>query len=167
MSWLTLRTWTLRRRVVALCVTVGLLLTALGIAAVFTAAASNDRIEDVLNRTTPMRAYGESIVTAMVDQETAIRGYAISGRDANLEPYRRGLAEQNRLIGEIQKLLRSPGAGDDDIRASLRDVQARDVRPHRARRVVRVEREAPLHAHLARRVADVEERVARAHRRDD
>ena len=125
MSWLTLRTWTLRGRVAALCVTVGLLLTALGIAAVFTAAASNDRIDDVLNRTTPMRAYGESIVTAMVDQETAIRGYAISGREANLEPYRRGLAEENRLIGEIQNLLRSPGTVDDAIRASLRDVRAR------------------------------------------
>jgi signal transduction histidine kinase len=118
------RTWTLRQRVVALCVTVGIMLTALGIIALFPAAQSNDRINDVINRTTPMRAYGESMVTAMVDQETGIRGYAISGRDENLEPYRRGLAEQNRLVAEIGKLLR-PGSGDDAIRASLGEVQAR------------------------------------------
>jgi signal transduction histidine kinase len=124
-SPLALEAWTLRQRVVALCVMVGVLLTALGVVALFTAAQSNDRIDDVVNRTTPMRAYGESMVTAMVDQETAIRGYAISGRDANLEPYRRGLAEQNRLVVEIQKLLRPPGTGDDAIRASLREVQAR------------------------------------------
>jgi signal transduction histidine kinase len=117
------RTWTLRRRVVALCVAVGVLLTALGIVAVFTAATSNDRIEDVLNRTGPMRADGESLVTAMVDQETAIRGYAISGQETNLDPYRRGLDDQRRLIAEIEGLLRAPGDGDDGIRAALRDVQ--------------------------------------------
>jgi signal transduction histidine kinase len=110
---------------VALCVTVGILLTALGVVAVFTAAQSNDRINDVLNRTGPMRADGESLVTAMVDQETAIRGYAISGKEANLEPYRRGLADEKRLITEIQGLLRRPGTDDDAIRASLSDVQAR------------------------------------------
>ena len=65
-----MRTWTLRQRVVAQCVAVGVLLTALGIVAVFTATTSNDRIEDVLNRTGPMRADGESLITAMVDQET-------------------------------------------------------------------------------------------------
>jgi CHASE3 domain sensor protein len=116
-------TWTLRRRVVALCVAVGVLLTALGIVAVFTAATSNDRIEDVLNRTGPMRADGQSLVTAMVDQETGIRGYAISGRETTLDPYRRGQDDQRRLIAEIDGLLRPPGEGDDGIRAALRDVQ--------------------------------------------
>jgi signal transduction histidine kinase len=119
------RTWTLRQRVVALCVTVGILLTALGIVAVFTAAQSKDRINDVLNRTGPMRADGESLVTAMVDQETAIRGYAISGTEDNLGPYRRGLADEQRLMADIQRLLRPPGAGDDGIRASLSEVQGR------------------------------------------
>ena len=118
-------TWTLRGRVVALCVTVGVLLTALGIVAVFNAAISNDRIEDVLNRTGPMRADGESLVTAMVDQETAIRGYAINGQEANLDPYRRGLDDEKRLTAEIERLLRPPGAGDDAIRASLHEVQTR------------------------------------------
>ena len=125
MSPFGLGAWTLRKRVMALCVTVGVLLTALGVVALVTAAQSNDRINDVLNRTTPMRAYGERLITAMVDQETAIRGYAISGRDANLEPYRAGLAEQSRLVAEIQRLLRPPGTGDDAIRASLGEVQAR------------------------------------------
>jgi signal transduction histidine kinase len=124
-SVLDVRTWTLRGRVVALCVTVGLLLTALGVTAVLTAAESNERIDDVVNRTGPMRADGESLVTAMVDQETGIRGYAISGRDATLEPYRRGMAEQSRLIAEIGRLVRPPGSGDDGIRASLREVQKR------------------------------------------
>jgi signal transduction histidine kinase len=118
-------TWTLRQRVVTLCVTVGVLLTALGVVAVFNATTSNSRIEDVLNRTGPMRADGESLVTAIVDQETAIRGFAISGREENLDPYRRGMADEKRLIADIDGLLRPAGAGDDAIRASLKEVQSR------------------------------------------
>ena len=54
-----------------------------------------------------MRAAGESLSTALVDQETGIRGYAISGRPD--EPRARtatGAAEEQRLIAEIDGLLR-------------------------------------------------------------
>jgi signal transduction histidine kinase len=122
MKLLDLRTWTLRRRVTALIATTAVLLAALGVFAAITAANSNDHIEIILNKTGPMRAAGESLTAAVVDQETGIRGYAISGRDENLAPYRDGLATQNRLTADIRNLL---GDGDDGIRAALDEVQRR------------------------------------------
>jgi signal transduction histidine kinase len=122
-SVLQLRTWTLRRRVTGLIAAVALLLTALGVLAAFTAADSNKNLDIVLNRTGPMRLAGENLITAMVDQETGIRGFAISGREANLEPYNRGRESEKELIAQIDGLL--VGDGDDDIRASLREVEAR------------------------------------------
>ncbi|MEV6299178.1 CHASE3 domain-containing protein [Actinoplanes sp. NPDC051861] len=122
MKVLSVSEWTLRQRIVALCVAVGVVLTALGVFAAITAAANNRQLDDVLDRATPMRAAGETLNTALVNQETGVRGYAITGEDRNLEPYRTGLAEENRQIAQIKSLLRPE---DQDIRAALEVVQAR------------------------------------------
>ncbi|WP_250001483.1 ATP-binding protein [Actinoplanes sp. M2I2] len=122
MSAFSLRTWTLRRRIVALCITVGVLLSALGVFAAITAAQNNRQLDDVLNRASPMRAAGESLNTAYVDQETGIRGFAITGDEANLRPFTQGLADEQRLVARIQELLRPE---DADIRAELTAVQQR------------------------------------------
>jgi signal transduction histidine kinase len=121
-SFFQLRTWTLRRRVTALITVVALVLVALGVVAAITAADSNRHIDTILNRTGPMRAAAESLSTAVVDQETGIRGFAISGTEANLKPYNEGLAAQNALIGEIDRLA---GADDDGIRSALAEVRQR------------------------------------------
>ncbi|MGK5680684.1 sensor histidine kinase [Actinoplanes sp. URMC 104] len=122
MSVFELRTWTLRRRIVALCVTVGVLLAALGVFAAITAAENDRHLDDVLDRASPMRAAGEALNTAYVDQETGIRGFAITGNEANLRPYTDGVAEEQRLIGRIDGYLRPD---DGDIRAALDEVQRR------------------------------------------
>jgi signal transduction histidine kinase len=122
-SLLSVRSWTLRRRVAALCLAVGLLLSFLGVVAVLTAASSNDHIDTLVNRTGPMRTAGESLNTAFVDQETGIRGFAISGQDQNLVPYTNGLAAQNQFTAQIGRLLSTDG--DEHIRVALAEVQRR------------------------------------------
>jgi signal transduction histidine kinase len=126
-SFFDLRTWTLRRRIVALCIATGVLLGALAGAAAFTATQHSQQLDDVLNRASPMRAAGETLNTALVDQETGIRGYAISGRDANLKPYRDGLAQERALIDRIESYLRPE---DTAIRAALDEVRQRAARWH-------------------------------------
>jgi len=121
MSLFQLSTWTLRRRVTALIATVALLLTALGVYAAINAADSNRNIDTVLNKTGPMRIAGESLVTALVDQETGIRGYAISGTQQNLAPYESGRAQEQQLLAVIEK-----GAaefGDDALTRAIQDVR--------------------------------------------
>ncbi|GIE96209.1 sensor histidine kinase [Paractinoplanes rishiriensis] len=122
MSLFDLRTWTLRRRIAALCVATGILLGALAALATVTAAQHNRQLNDVLNRASPMRAAGETLNTAFVDQETGIRGYAISGDVANLKPYENGVAEEQRLIILLEDLLEP---GDTEIRAALDEVKQR------------------------------------------
>jgi signal transduction histidine kinase len=115
-------TWALRRRVLALCLTVGVLLSALGVYAAIIATRSNGYVDDLLNRTGPMRVAGENLVTAYVDQETAVRGYAISGKPENLDPYNKGVQDANQLIAQIRGLLRER-SDDDDVRVALADVE--------------------------------------------
>jgi signal transduction histidine kinase len=121
-SLFSLSSWTLRRRVAALCVMVAVLLGALGAFAAVTAAQSNEHLGTIVDKTGPMRVAGESLNTALVDQETGIRGFAISGRDTNLQPYLDGQAAEDRYIAEITRLL---DPEDDAIRAALDEVSRR------------------------------------------
>ncbi|GAA2488180.1 sensor histidine kinase [Winogradskya humida] len=124
MTLLKISTWTLRRRILALCIGVALVLGALGVVAAFTAASSNRQLDDVVNRASPMRAAGERLNTAMVDQETGIRGFAISGKTSNLKPYNAGIVSEKQQIAQIDGLLRS-GPLEDTVRADLAEVQRR------------------------------------------
>lgn len=119
---MNVRTWTLRRRIAALCITVGVLLGALAVFAVITAARNNRQLDDVLNRASPMRASGESLYTALVDQETGVRGYAITGEQSNLVPYTDGQNEERDNVARIEQLLKPDDGG---IRASLDLVKSR------------------------------------------
>src|SRR4051812_20228746 len=128
MSVLQLRTWTMRRRIVGLCVAVAVLLSALAVFAVITATRNNRQLDDVLNRASPMRAAGASLYTALVDEETGIRGYAITGNEANLAPYTSGVQDERTDVAKIESLLKP---GDDDIRAALDLVKERAATWHR------------------------------------
>jgi signal transduction histidine kinase len=127
-SAFNVRIWTLRGRIVALCAVVALILTLLGVFAAITAATHNRQLDDVLDRASPMRAAGEALSTAMVDQETGVRGYALTGEKANLAPFENGLADQTKQIAEIDRLLRP---GEQDIRVALDDVKTRIEAWHR------------------------------------
>nr|WP_239170296.1 ATP-binding protein [Actinoplanes xinjiangensis] len=114
------RRWTLRGRIFALCLTAGLLLGGLGVAAAITAASANNAVDVVLDRAGPLRVAGENLGTALVDQETGIRGYAITGLPKNLEPYDNGVIAERERVAEIHNLL---DPGERDIRASLDRVE--------------------------------------------
>ncbi|MBG0567851.1 sensor histidine kinase [Actinoplanes aureus] len=118
------RRWSLRQRIAALCVVVGVVLGVLGVFAVLTGANTNRHLDDVLDRVGPMRAAGETLNTALVDQETGVRGYAITGGMDNLRPYQKGLAEETEQLARIERLLRP---GDEEIRTALVDVRSRAV----------------------------------------
>jgi signal transduction histidine kinase len=113
------RRWTLRQRVTALCVVVGLLLTAVAVAAALVAAQNRRHLDTLLVKTGPLRANAESLQTALLDQETAIRGYAVSGDRDDLAPYTRGRADEQRLVREMRPLL----TDDPDIDRQLMTVE--------------------------------------------
>jgi signal transduction histidine kinase len=113
--------WTLRQRVTALCAVVGLVLVALGLVATGTATANRNHLDTILRKAGPLRANAEALNTALVDQETGIRGFAVTGDQADLAPYQRGVANEIDLLREMTALL---GPGDAAIRAELDLVRA-------------------------------------------
>ncbi len=113
--------WSLRRRVTALCAVVGLVLVLLGLFATGTAAANREHLDTILDKVGPMRAAAETLNTALVDQETGIRGFAVSGEEVDLEPYRQGQASEAAQLTAIAGVLEP---GSVAIRGHLEAVRA-------------------------------------------
>ncbi len=97
MSWLRVSTWTVRRRVVLLFTVAGVLLAGIGVLAAAVAVDSNDNLDVILDKTGPMRLAGQDFSAAYLDQETGVRGFALSGSAKNLEPYERGVKAEQEL----------------------------------------------------------------------
>ncbi|SCL63903.1 HAMP domain-containing protein [Micromonospora citrea] len=115
------RGWTLRQRVVTLLVIVAVLLVGLAGGAVAVAAKNRTHIDAILNRTGPLRVQAQEVQNALLDQENAVRGFAVSGDPADLAPYDAGRARERDLVASMQRLLGDyPG-----IREGLRGVEER------------------------------------------
>ncbi|HEX7745942.1 MAG TPA: CHASE3 domain-containing protein [Micromonosporaceae bacterium] len=114
------RSWTLRQRVTALCVVVAVALVGLAGAETMLAARNRGNVDNLVNKTGPLRAHAEELLSAFVNQETGVRGYAVTGKPVDLKPYEDGVQQERVLIGQMDKLL----ADDPQIRAELRQVEA-------------------------------------------
>ncbi|MGI5524073.1 sensor histidine kinase [Micromonospora sp. CA-259024] len=97
--------WSLRRRVITLLTVVGVLLIGLATAEAAMAARNRTQIDAVLNQTGPLRVQSQELLNALLDQETAVRGYAVSGDPADLSPYRAGLDQERSVVAAMQTLL--------------------------------------------------------------
>ncbi|MFY1635810.1 sensor histidine kinase [Solwaraspora sp. WMMB335] len=106
---------TLRARVTLLCFVVGGLLTILAGSGAVVASANRDHIDNLLNTIGPLRTHAESLLATLVDQETGVRGYVVSGDPADLAPYQDGVAQERRLVDEMTGLL----GEDDPLRGQL------------------------------------------------
>nr|WP_246382354.1 sensor histidine kinase [Micromonospora jinlongensis] len=95
----------MRRRVISLLTVVGFLLIALAGAEAAMAARNRTQIDAVLNETGPLRVQSQELLNALLDQETAIRGYAVSGDQDDLTPYREGLAQEKSVVASMRTLL--------------------------------------------------------------
>ncbi|WP_203711507.1 sensor histidine kinase [Asanoa siamensis] len=101
-----MRTWTLRRRVITLTAIVGVLLVLIAVFAAGVAAQNRNHLDTLLDKTGPLRTSAQGLQTALVNQETGIRGYAVSGDRGDLEPYTRGVATERDLVATMRPLLR-------------------------------------------------------------
>ncbi|MDG4804549.1 sensor histidine kinase [Micromonospora sp. WMMD980] len=111
--------WTLRRRVVALLGVVLALLLGLAAAEAVVAAKNRQNIDSVLLKTGPLRVQAQELMSVLLDQETAVRGYAVNGDRNDLVPYREGVEREQELIASIRSL----SAGYPDVRRELAVVE--------------------------------------------
>ncbi|SBT64167.1 multi-sensor signal transduction histidine kinase [Micromonospora sediminicola] len=113
--------WTLRRRVAALLGVVLVLLLGLAAAEAAVAAKNRQNIDAVLLKTGPLRVQAQELMSVLLDQETAVRGYAVNGDRNDLVPYREGVQREQALIASIRDL----SADYPDVRRELGLVEQR------------------------------------------
>jgi signal transduction histidine kinase len=100
----------LRRRVTVLCAVVGGLLGLVAALAAGTAAVTRSQVDTLVNVAGPLRADSEELLTNLVEQESAVRGYAVSGDPSDLVPYTEGRVREGELLDHMAGL-----AADHDI----------------------------------------------------
>jgi signal transduction histidine kinase len=107
------RAWTLRQRVIALCTAVGVALVGLAASAAALATANRGHLDTLVVQINPVRTAAERLMSALIDQETGVRGYAVTGDPADLTPFREGVEQERNLIAQIDRLLPDePGLRD-------------------------------------------------------
>ncbi|MGC0418458.1 sensor histidine kinase [Embleya sp. AB8] len=105
----------------------GLLALVIVISAVVGALAIsrlNDSRATVLDRLEPAANAALRLENALIDQETGVRGWIISGDPSFREPFARGRVEEDRIYARLTALLPDSAEGDR-LRADLAEVGAR------------------------------------------
>ena len=106
--------WPLGRIIgVAMLVLGAVLLAAIAVGAVTLSNLSAGR-DQVVKKIDPAALHGSQLYVAMLNQETGLRGYLLSGQRQFLEPYGAGAAEQARQVAALRPLIAGmPGAQRD------------------------------------------------------
>ncbi len=86
--------WSLRRRVIALCLLLAVVLAFLAAGATATAVANRGRLDDLLDDVGPLRTASNDLLSALVNQETALRGYVLTASPRDLAAYQAGVAAE-------------------------------------------------------------------------
>ncbi len=112
--------WTLGTRVTALSVTTAVVLGIIAAAAAGVALGNRGEVDRLISRDTPLALDAQRLLTAVVSQETGIRGYAVNGRPDDLAPYDQGVQDEAASEANLLGLL------DDhpDLAAQIRQIQS-------------------------------------------
>jgi signal transduction histidine kinase len=97
--------WSLRQRVNRAIVGVLLLLMVLVVAVVYFINDAKSKGDELVNQWDPAFQISQNTLTAMVNEETGIRGYATARDEAALEPYKLGKLLGDSAISTLRKYL--------------------------------------------------------------
>jgi len=112
--------WTLARRLRVALVALSLLLVLAGFSLVAVLRQADRALSDQAQRTFPARLAASQLLASLVDQETGLRGYALTGDQQFLEPYRQGLVDEQAARAALERVVQP----DDPARLSLLTVDA-------------------------------------------
>ena len=123
-------------RLLAMCGVIGAVLLVLGGVAAGTAMTALDgHRSDLVDRLDPALIDVQQLTASLLDQETGIRGYVLTGQQVFLEPYLRGRGQEEQIAtpparsAHARRRTRGPRRGRDE-----RVAVAHDVRRPRGRR---------------------------------
>ena len=108
-----------------LALTIGVLL-AFAVTGVGLALVANQRLSDqrrhVLDQVEPALVAALNLENALINEETGVRGYILSGNRQSLEPYENGLRAEAQAYRQLERLDRGQGP---QLELDVRDTQAR------------------------------------------
>ncbi|MCS0603590.1 ATP-binding protein [Streptomyces sp. LP11] len=111
--------WTTRHWLRAGMGTALVVLILLGVVGVWAMARASSITDELVNTRSPSLTNSIRLETALVNQETGVRGYGMTGQEQFLEPYRQGLAEEKTAVGTLRRLLAGNARGRADLAAVL------------------------------------------------
>jgi signal transduction histidine kinase len=112
--------WPLRARLAALLAVVGTLLVCTLAAQLVLQARQRDIRNELLTEIDPARVATADLRAAAVDQETGVRGFALTGDPQFLEPYDEGGAAADTAIARLRRLV-GDRAGVDPLIDTVED----------------------------------------------
>src|SRR5436190_23878117 len=98
-------TWSLSRRIYTLSALVVVLLAAIAIAATVAAAGNRSDVRRVTDHIDPARANAERLLAALYRQQSALRTYALSAVDTDLQPFDEAQADERATVAATRALL--------------------------------------------------------------
>ncbi|MGH3751849.1 MAG: sensor histidine kinase [Pseudonocardiaceae bacterium] len=114
---------TLTRWIGALVGVAALALFATLAAVIVISGQSRDAATELVDRIAPSRRVAGDLLTALVEQQNDVRGYALRGEEISLLEYRKQVGRQERSVAELMALL----PADPTLRGDLdRTLQAAD-----------------------------------------
>jgi signal transduction histidine kinase len=70
---------------------------------IVTLANQSDVRDELVNRVEPANVAAQALETAMVNQETGVRGYELSAISSFLDPFRTGLTAERQAVAELKR----------------------------------------------------------------
>ncbi|MFC9758179.1 ATP-binding protein [Streptomyces sp. NPDC056921] len=92
----------------------------------------SDRTTELVDRIQPARSSSFQLQNALLDQETGVRGFALTGDSAFLRPYEEGRRDESLRLARVRALVgnEQPFADDlDRIAAAAREWRGRHAEP--------------------------------------
>ncbi len=106
MPSLSVRDWSLRTKLLTGFGTVLALMVAIIVVALSSASSlSDDAVDGFANDAIPLGAATQDLVTQMVNQETSVRGYLVTGQDVSLDTYRQAQKDLDADLKTIEPLV--------------------------------------------------------------
>ncbi|WP_432986196.1 sensor histidine kinase [Dactylosporangium sp. CA-233914] len=121
---MTPSSWSLWRRIAALCAVVAGLLGVVAVSATVTAAANRSDTTLVMDRITPALVNAERLYSQLLRQQSSVRTFLLTGKDSDLDSYRDAQAQEAAILGETERLL----TDEPRLEAAVRDIAAATAR---------------------------------------
>ncbi|MET7399909.1 ATP-binding protein [Dactylosporangium sp. NPDC005572] len=102
---MTPASWSLWRRIIALCAIVAGLLGLIAVTATITATANRTDTNKVMDRLTPALVNTERLYSQLLRQQTSTRTFVLTGRDSDLDTYRDAQEQERAILADTERLL--------------------------------------------------------------